>query len=137
VLANSWLALNAQEAFGATEISLGDCAYGPRDWVVPTYKKPSGGTMPTEITSFNTLIAKPRVSSEHMIGMLKGRYPYLQSIRLRLTEDVESMTQIQHYVAVSIILHNLLAGWDDNDWEVDEGSDNVSTTSALVDNKEN
>jgi hypothetical protein len=37
---------------------------------------------------------------------------------------------VGHYVAVSIILHDLLVGWDDDDWEVDEDSDNVSTTSA-------
>jgi hypothetical protein len=92
--------------------------------------------MPTEITSFNTLIAKPRVSSEHRIGMLKGHYPYLRSIRLRLTEDAESMTKIQHYLAISIILHNLLVGWDDNDWEVDEGSNDVSTASALDEENE-
>jgi hypothetical protein len=46
------------------------------------------------------------------------------------------MTKIQQYVAVSIILHNLLVRWDDDDWEVDEGSGDVLTTSAIDEENE-
>jgi hypothetical protein len=93
--------------------------------------------MPPEKTSFNTLIAKPRVTSEHAIGILKGRYPFLCLIRLRLTADKKTTTKIQQYVVVTITLHNLLIGWDDDDWKLDGSErDDVSTTSAVDEENE-
>jgi hypothetical protein len=131
VLANSWLAQNSELAFGSAGVALGDCAYAPRAWVVPAFKKPVGVPMPPTKTGFNTLVAKPRVTSEHTIGILKGRYPFLRSIRLQLTEDKESMAKIQRYVAVAIVLHNLLIGWHDDEWEVEVGGDAESITTEL------
>jgi hypothetical protein len=125
VLANSWLAQNS------AGVALGDCAYAPRAWVVPAFKKPVGVPMPPTKTGFNALVAKPRVTSEHTIGILKGRYSFLHSIRLRLTEDKESMAKIQQYFAVAIVLHNLLIGWHDDEWEVEVGDNAESTTTEL------
>ena len=130
VLANCWLSKNANLAFGEAGLALGDCAYAPRDWVVPAYKKPAGGTMDPGKAAFNTAISKPRVTSEHTIGILKNRYPVLRSIRILLTADKRSMERIQQLVAVCIILHNILIGWDDDDWEV-EDDDNLSVTTQL------
>ena len=135
VLTNSWLAKNWREAFGTSGIALGDCAYAPRDWLVPAFKKPTGVCMPQEKSGFNSLLARPRVTSEHTIGILKGRFPFLRSIRIRLTSDKKTMQKIQKYVAVTIILHNLLIGWDDDEWEL-EDDDNISTTTDISDSNE-
>jgi hypothetical protein len=87
---------------------------------------------PEKKTSFNTLIAKPRVTLEPTIGILKGRYPFLRSIPLWLSAYKKPMTTIQQYVVVAITLHNLLIGWDDDDWKLDESECNdVSTTSTI------
>ena len=137
VLLNSWLAQNSQLAFGTTGIALGDCAYAPRDWVIPAFKKPVGVGMPSAKAGFNTLLAKPRVTSEHTIGILKGHYPFLRPLRFQLTEDKETMAKIQQYVAVAIILHNLLIGWDDTEWEQQEGDTRSITTDLDEDNELN
>ena len=58
---------------------------------------------------FNTALAKPRVSSEHCIGMLKGRFPWLRQIRMKIKKNArKSLRQILKYVEVCIVLHNLL-----------------------------
>jgi hypothetical protein len=53
-------------------------------------------------------MAGPRVISEHCIGILKGRFPWLRSIRNKITEDAGSIKRILEYIECSIILHNLL-----------------------------
>ncbi|CAB9531801.1 unknown protein [Seminavis robusta] len=67
-------------------------------------------------TEFNTLLAKPRVKSEHCIGILKGRFPFFKSIRMKIAKKKDLKGIIQ-YVQGGVILHNWLvkeeidAGW--------------------------
>jgi hypothetical protein len=127
ILSNSRLCLKADEMFSEMEYIIGDCAFASRWWMVPCYKKPPGGTLlcPKEI--LNKTIAKPRVTSEHTIGMLKGRFPFLRSIRFRLTEDTQSMKRVIRFITVSVILHNLLIGYGD-EYEIND--DDVSLVDA-------
>ena len=92
---------------------IGDCAFAARWWFVPCYKKPPGGTMPRDKAILNSTIAKPRVLSEHGIGMLKARFPFLRSIRLQLTEQKKTMKRIIWFITTCVILHNLLIGFGD------------------------
>jgi DDE superfamily endonuclease len=57
---------------------------------------------------FNTALALPRISNKHTIGMLKGRFPWLRSIRIIITEDKKTLKTISLCIDVCIILHNLL-----------------------------
>ena len=65
-------------------------------------------------------MSKPRVTSEHSIGMLKGRFPFLRSIRFTLTEDPLTLRYIIEYSTVCVILHNLLIGFDDDTEQFDD-----------------
>jgi len=49
-----------------------------------------------------------RVISEHCIGMLKGRFPWLRQIRLLITEDDKSLKEILELIDATITLHNIL-----------------------------
>ena len=70
--------------FTEREYIAGDCAFATRCWLVSCYKKPPGGTLARDKEIFNKSLARPRVTSEHVNGMLKGRFPFLRSIRFRI-----------------------------------------------------
>jgi hypothetical protein len=91
------------------EYIIGDSAYGPQNFIVSTFKKPVGAPMQPDNEAFNTKLAKPRVTSEHTIGILKGRFPFLRSIRMRLTGK-RSFERILCYISVCVVLHNFLVG---------------------------
>ena len=91
--------------------------------MVPCFKKPPGGKLLRDKEIFNMIVAKPRVTSEHSIGILKSRFPFLRSIRFRITDNIETMRKVIRYIAVCIILHNLLIGFGD---ECDMDDDDIS-----------
>ena len=49
-----------------------------------------------------------RIRSEHVIGILKGRFAILKSIPMKVTNDSNSLKQILQIINSSIILHNFL-----------------------------
>ncbi len=68
---------------------------------------------------FNEKLASMRIISEHCIGMLKGRFPWLRSIRLSITEDKKSILEILQLLEATILLHNMLiylGEQDQEDW---------------------
>ena len=116
VLENSWLRMSSDnpDVFSPQEYIIGDSAYMARPWLVPAYKKPAGGTMHHESEVFNEMLAKPRVNLEHTICILKCRFPFLQSIRLKLKSGNHDLQIIIQHIQVCMVLHNLLIGFDDN-----------------------
>ena len=60
--------------------------------------------------------------------MLKGRWPFLRSIRIQLTEDKRSLTRVIKYVTVCVVLHNLLIGFGDE--PIDLFEEDVSDVDA-------
>jgi hypothetical protein len=102
---------------------IGDCAFGARWWVVPCFKKPPGCVLPQEKEIFNKTLAKPQVTSEHVNGMLKNQFNFLQLLCFQLTHEKKSMKRVLTYIAVAVILHNLLIGFGD---EGEVGDDEVS-----------
>ena len=46
--------------------------------------------------------------SEHTIGMWKGRFPWLRSIRMKIREDKKYLQQIIQVIRATVILHNFL-----------------------------
>ena len=71
------------------------------------FKLQGGTTLPADKLAFNTMLSKPCVKSEHCIGMLKGQFPMLHGIHLRLSLQ-ENMNWIIDYVSGAITLHNFL-----------------------------
>jgi hypothetical protein len=72
---------------------------------------------------FNTHLGKLRVTSEHTIGMLKARFPFLRSIPMVITDHANSMRRILRVIDCCIILHNLLIDEQDNvpeEWNNDD-----------------
>jgi hypothetical protein len=82
--------------------------------MVSTFKKPVGALMQPDNEAFNTKLAKPRVTSEHTIGILKGRFPFLCSLWMRLTGK-KSFQSILCYISVCAVLRNFLVGKREDD----------------------
>ena len=93
--------------FSLNKYLLGDSAFEEGDVMIPAFKKPRGAAFPRAKEFFNTLLAKPRVKSEHCNGILKGRFQYLKRIRV-LIYRAEDMRKIINYVYCAAILHNWL-----------------------------
>jgi DDE superfamily endonuclease len=114
---NCYLYLNPAQYFSPQEYLLGDSAFDNGNHMVTTYRAPTGGLLRGTKKRFNELIAKPRVISEHVNGILKGRWNWLNSIPNVLNEETASMERILLLVDVIVILHNFLI---DNNLNEDE-----------------
>ena len=111
--------------FSNKEYLLGDSAFTASDLVIPPFKAHAGCFISANQSAFNTLLAKPRVKSEHCIGRLKGRLPFLRGIRMQLGNKVH-MDRIIRNVRGAVVLHNFLI--DDpieSDWIQLEGGDDL------------
>jgi hypothetical protein len=65
-------------------------------------------------------MAKPRVISEHCIGLLKGRFPWLREIRT-VIKGKNDLKRVLFYVDICVILHNLLVNATVSDeWDLDD-----------------
>ena len=122
-----------QEYFGKHYFLVGDSAYLNGDQMVSSYKKLSGQQLPRDQEQFNTLMGKLRITSEHTIGMLKGRFPILRGIPFVITHKKKSMRRVLQYIDCCVILHNFLVdhGEDEipSDWEI---PDDVSEIGASL-----
>ena len=94
--------------FSDIEYLLCDTAFEPSHHAVPAYKCQPGFLQDPDKKRFNTALASPRVISEHVMGMWKGRFPWLRKIRMIITNDSKSLKKILKYIDASIVLHNML-----------------------------
>jgi DDE superfamily endonuclease len=94
--------------FADREYCIGDSAFENSPYMVSAFKKPKGQSIPKEHERFNEKLARLRIISEHCIGILKGRFPWLRSIRLKVTEDKKSMRRILRLLDATIVVHNIL-----------------------------
>ena len=92
--------------------------------MVPAYKKTSARDLSREQELFNKTLSSPRVESEHAIGMLKGRWPYLRSIRMKIRRKNKKrcLKKIFNYIRCCVILHNLLIEEDTEEYLDDDVS---------------
>ncbi len=86
---------------------LGDSAYTPSQYLVPSLKRAANEHLEGEREYFNRTLAKVRMRVEHAIGILKGRFPVLKWIRV-LLKSREDMVRILDIVHACAILHNYL-----------------------------
>jgi len=100
--------------FSLTQCLLTDSAFECSRFCIPAFKKPIGAFLDDELEFFNTRLSKCRIVSEHCIGMLKGRFPFLKSLRFLIKDDGrEGIRTICTCVEAAVILHNLLIEADD------------------------
>ena len=131
--------------FSPSQYVLGDSAFQNMWFMVSAYKKPNRTQLSAENERFNKLLSKARVLSEHCIGILKGRFPILRSIRMKLMEETKArnMRKILKMIDTTVILHNFLIMEKDHtdaeDWMVDDdttgnddddGTDDSSVTAV-------
>jgi hypothetical protein len=110
------------------QYGIGDSAFDNQWFMVSAYKKPVGTSMPREYEVFNDKMKKPRVISEHVNGILKGRFPLLNKIPFTINGK-KTMKYALKYIDCCVILHNLLVGLKDD--IPDEWRDDVSDISEL------
>lgn len=114
----------ASQLFSEWEYLLCDTAYEPDSFCVPAYKCQSGYVQPRDEEEFNTCLARVRVITEHTMGLWKGRFPWLRNIRMNITNDPESLNNILRNIDATVVLHNMLIEFGDDDdedcpWRVD------------------
>ena len=108
------LFLNPRNCFSENEFNIGDSAFSNSPFMVASFKKQHGEEMTEEHEKFNKLLSKVRMRSEHTIGILKGHFPWLRSIRMKITKDKKSLRRILRLLEATIILHNMLLTCNEN-----------------------
>ena len=101
--------------FQCTEYVLFDSAYGVSANAIPADKKGTGANA-DHVTS-NAFSAKPRVITEHTMGLWKGRFPWLRGIRMEITDNPESKRKLLQYIDATVVLHNMLIEFGEDDDE--------------------
>ena len=130
VFRNSKLFYNRGEYFSKHEYLLGDSAYSASPVMVQAFKKQASvATLPANNEYFNTCLAKVRISSEHCIGMLKGRFQCLKQNNIKLRNSPTEVKRLVQLIGSCTVLHNLLIDYEEEEipasWYVDisEGID--------------
>lgn len=131
IFGDSQLTANPLSFFDVNQYLLGDSAFENRWFVVSSFKKLPKQELQWNEQRFNDKLASLRVISEHCIGMLKGRFPWLRSIRLRITPDNNSIKKIIRLIKATIVLHNILINFGDD--AIDEDWINYDDFSDLDD----
>ena len=85
-----------------------DSAFSNTPTVVSAFKAYNCNALEKEKEDFNSVLGRLRVTSEHTIGILKGRFPFLKCIPMKLTKKRKSMKRILQIIDSCIILHNIL-----------------------------
>ncbi|KAE9273754.1 hypothetical protein PR003_g29809, partial [Phytophthora rubi] len=108
VWTNSPMMIQSHDYFNHNEYLLGDSAFQVSAIMIPAFKNPLKAMMNPRQKFFNSKLAKARIKSEHCIGLLKMRFPYLREIRVKLSKKRKHMRRLIKYVTCASILHNLL-----------------------------
>ena len=76
---------NREEYFSKYEYLLGDSAYSSSAIMVQSFKKESAqADLQPNNEFFNTCLAQVRISSEHCIGIIKGRFRCTKRMNIKL-----------------------------------------------------
>ena len=122
---------DASAHFSENEYGLGDSAFDCEWFLLSAFSRPKGAPMTRPEEIFNQQMSKPRVISEHVNGILKGRFPILNSLP-HIIKGKTSMRECLRYIDCCCILHNLLVGMNDDipeEWR-EEYCDEISDIDA-------
>ena len=127
IFKNTQVYQHSASYFSPKNYILGDSAFDNMWFCVSSFRKPKGRNLPCEHELFNDAMKAPRVISEHCIGILKGRFPFLRSIRKLITNNKNDLKKILKFIIATVVLHNLLIEYDDEipmEWvEYDDSSE--------------
>ena len=123
---NTGFVKNPEAYFSEMEYNMGDSAFSNSPFMVSSYRKAKGELLEEDHEKFNTKLAKLRIRSEHCIGILKGCFPWLRSIRMKVTDDPKSMRHILRLIDATVILHNMLIEFREEDQDSWIGDDDCS-----------
>ena len=101
------------------QYSASDSAFKISWFMLSAHKKLRDSAIPHNHEQFNRKLAAMQIISEHCIGMLKGRFPWLCSISLIVDTTAKSLRIIFNLIEYSIVLHNMLTDLGDqidNKW---------------------
>jgi hypothetical protein len=115
-----------EQYFDTMQYILGDSAFENSWFMVSAFKKPKDQPIPQQHEQFNGKLASLRIISEHCIGILKGRFPWLRTIRMKITNKKKSVKMILHLIEATIVLHNMLLDFGDEEREDWIDSDDAS-----------
>jgi hypothetical protein len=116
VFRNTNLYKNRQDYFSHKEYLLGDSAYSACPIMVQSFKKKAAqSNLSRNHEFFNKALAQVRISSEHCIGMLKGRFPCLKRNNIKLKKNVKEVKELVELIGACIVMHNLLIKYDESD----------------------
>jgi DDE superfamily endonuclease len=94
---------------------MADTAFRASRCVVPAFARSrKGAPRPREHDVLNTAFEAPQRVSSDCIALPQGRFPWLRSIPLKLTDDESSMRKILMNIESCIVLHNLLVQLNDH-----------------------
>jgi hypothetical protein len=106
VWSNTLIARHHERFFSPGEYLLGDSAFSNRIYLVPAFKKLGNqAELRKEQSRFNKCHSGVRLKSEHTIGIWKGRFPWLRTIPIRVTNR-RSTRRLIRYVRATAILRN-------------------------------
>ena len=111
VFRNSSLNTKRRTHFSYGEYLLGDSAFKASNIMVPAFKKTPGAEMGNDKKRFNTMLARVRIRSEHSIGLLKARFPYFRTVRMRIRAR-QDMKKLADLFLCAVMIHNLLIDTD-------------------------
>ena len=115
VFRNTDLYLNRGDYFSRREYLLGDSAYSASPVMVQAFKKQtSEAELSGHRAFFNTVLAQVRISSEHCIGMLKGRFRCLKRNNIKLKKETKEVKELVDLIGACVVLHNLLINYEEN-----------------------
>ena len=80
---------NPTKHFTHQQYLLGDLAYECHPFIVSTYKKPQGSSIPHEQEMLNMALSKPWATYKHGISMWKGRFPWLHSTPMIMKQSTQ------------------------------------------------
>jgi len=105
------------DCFADMEHNIGDSAFENSPYMVSSFRKGKGETLVEDHEKFNTKLAIVRIRSEHCIGILKGCFPWLRSIRMKVTDDPKSVKLILRLIDATVVLHNMLIEFGEEEKE--------------------
>ena len=116
VFRNSDIFTNREDYFSEYEYLLGDSAYSASSVMVQAFKKDaSTACLPGDKEFFNTALAQVRITSEHCIGMIKGRFRCMKRNNIKLKHSKQEVKELVELIGACLTMHNLLIEYDETD----------------------
>jgi hypothetical protein len=116
VFSHSSIYNKPQQYFSPGEFLIGDAGYTNTKGMITSYRMPAGAiSLPPDRSFFNRAHARARITIEHTIGLLKGRFPFLRCIPLRVTQNNNTVLKVVRFIEAIICIHNIMHDFSEGD----------------------